>query len=75
VEANSTGGQGSCRAVAPSDDDDKILLEFVAVLGMSVFYVQKKVQKIFPSLIHHCAHFIYKNPIFIKIAPTANGVF
>jgi hypothetical protein len=22
VEANSTGGQGSCRAVAPSDDDD-----------------------------------------------------
>jgi hypothetical protein len=23
VEANSTGGQGSRRAVAPSDDDDK----------------------------------------------------
>ena len=22
MEANSTGGQGSCRAVAPSDDDD-----------------------------------------------------
>jgi hypothetical protein len=22
VEANSTGGQGLCRAVAPSDDDD-----------------------------------------------------
>jgi hypothetical protein len=22
VEANSTGGQGSCRAVVPSDDDD-----------------------------------------------------
>jgi hypothetical protein len=26
VEANSTGGQGSRRAVAPSDDDDKRLI-------------------------------------------------
>jgi hypothetical protein len=24
VEVNSTGGQGSCRAVAPSDDDDSL---------------------------------------------------
>jgi hypothetical protein len=26
VEANSTGGQGSIRAVAPSDDDDDIII-------------------------------------------------
>jgi hypothetical protein len=27
VEANSTGGQGSCRAVAPSDDDQPTCLQ------------------------------------------------
>jgi hypothetical protein len=31
VEANSTGGQGSRRAVAPSDDDDESTGEFEEV--------------------------------------------
>jgi hypothetical protein len=33
VEANSTGGQGSRRAVAPSDDDDDILIFTLLVNG------------------------------------------
>jgi hypothetical protein len=31
VEANSTGGQGSRRAVAPSDDDDDDDINLIAI--------------------------------------------
>jgi hypothetical protein len=34
VEANSTGGQGSCRAVAPSDDDEWGLRGHTILRGM-----------------------------------------
>ena len=33
MEANSTGGQGSRRAVAPSDDDDDTLCLYVLKLN------------------------------------------
>ena len=44
MEANSTGGQGSRRAVAPSDDDDEIqeeykLSAFAAKMLVFEFYV------------------------------------
>jgi hypothetical protein len=42
VEANSTGGQGSRRAVAPSDDDDDelgLLLNFGSSTAVSLVYV------------------------------------
>jgi hypothetical protein len=35
VETNSTGGQGSRRAVVPSDDDDKSMLNGFRVIKMS----------------------------------------
>jgi hypothetical protein len=38
VEANSTGGQGSRRAVAPSDDDDSALL-YCALVNVTIRYV------------------------------------
>jgi hypothetical protein len=45
VEANSTGGQGSRRAVAPSDDDDDVrnqgIIRLVRTVGIFVLGVQR----------------------------------
>ena len=41
MEANSTGGQGLCRAVAPSDDDDDDRNIAIVALAMRFVYRDK----------------------------------
>jgi hypothetical protein len=41
VEANSTGGQGSRRAVAPSDDDDAILFTNIPTNNVTHYTYQE----------------------------------
>jgi hypothetical protein len=53
VEANNTGGQGSRRAVAPSDDDD-------TVKQSRSQYCQHNIQKETNNITHHVSYFFHR---------------